>query len=218
MIKKKFNKPNLNAPRYRPTKLNLSNKPFYDAFIKEHPKYAETLSVEQFKNVIKTFNGKIWEEVVNTRDGVELPEQLGYLFIGTCPKRQKESVDYDLSCKYGIRLENQNWESDHYLAKIFYTNFETKYSFKNHDLWGFTALRDFKRTVAKTYPTEWKKYVMIDNLFRISRLFRRQKLDILEKVEAENLLDYYNEFNLEDPWQHIPSTMSYPEYVTKSKQ
>lgn len=155
---KKFNKPDLNAPRYRPTKLNLTNKEFYDQFITQHPKHSK-LSVDEFKNVIKTFNGLIWDKVIEQRDGVELPEQLGYIFIGSCPRRKKESVDYKKSAYYGQCIENQNWESDNYMAKIFYTNFETKYKFKNNDLWGFTGVRDFKRSVSHTYPKEWKKYI-----------------------------------------------------------
>jgi hypothetical protein len=135
---------------------------------------------------------------------VELPEQLGYLFIGTCPRKtQKENIDFAKSMELGVKVTNKNWESDNYLAKIFYTNYETKYSFRNHEMWGFTAVRDFKRTVAKTYPKEWKKYLIIDNLFRISKLFRRQKIDILKKEETEDLLVYYDEFNLKDPYGSI---------------
>lgn len=203
MINKEFRRPNLNAPRYRPTKLNLTNNDFYQEFISANPKY-KSLSAEKFKSIIKTFNGKIWENVVSYRDGVELPEQLGYLFIGTCPRKtQKENIDFAKSMELGVKVTNKNWESDNYLAKIFYTNYETKYSFRNHEMWGFTAVRDFKRTVAKTYPKEWKKYLIIDNLFRISKLFRRQKIDILKKEETEDLLVYYDEFNLKDPYGSI---------------
>ena len=35
--------------------------------------------------VIKSFNGKVWEGVIDNRNGIELPESLGYLFIGSCP-------------------------------------------------------------------------------------------------------------------------------------
>lgn len=60
---------------------------FYNKFIEENPKY-NTLTLEQFKDVIKTFNGLIWEGVIRERDGIQLPEQLGYIFIGSCPKRK----------------------------------------------------------------------------------------------------------------------------------
>lgn len=192
---KKFNKPDLNAPRYRPKKLNICNQHFFEKFIQDNPKHSG-INVSQFKDVIKTFNGLIWQEAVDYRDGVELPEQLGYLFIGTCQRRKKESVDYKKSSDYGTRIQNQNWESDNYMAKIFYTNFETKYRFKHHDLWGFTALRDFKRTVAATYPIKWKMYIVVDSYMKISKLFRLYKYKEYKKQETITLLETYDEFNL----------------------
>lgn len=193
---KEFKKPDLTAPRYRPKKLNLTNTEFYNKFIEDNPKYA-SLTIQQFKNIIKTFNGLIWEGVIEERDGVQLPEQLGYIFIGSCPRKVTDNVDYNKSLHYGVKLQNRNWESDQYVAKIFYTNFETKYRFKNHDLWGFSGLRDFKRSVAKAYPQEWKKYVQVDNKLKISRLFRLEKFKQFKTEETKDLLKTYDEFNLD---------------------
>jgi hypothetical protein len=194
-VAKEYKKPDLNAPRYRPKKLNLTNIDFYKRFIEENPKYA-SLSIEDFKNIIKTFNGLIWETVIDERDGVQLPEQLGYIFIGSCP-RKKSNVDFKKSEHYGTVLQNQNWESDQFIAKIFYTNFETKYRFKNHDLWGFKGLRDFTRSVGQTYPKEWKKYIQVDNLVRISKMFRKQVYKNKKIEETKDLLENYDEFNLD---------------------
>jgi hypothetical protein len=191
-----FKKPDLNAPRFRPKKKNFLNKEYYQKFISENPKYS-SLTIKDFKKIIKGFNQKIWETVIQERDGVELPEQLGFLFIGTCPRKIKPNIDFKKSYEYGTLIQNKNWESDDYLAKIFYTNFETKYRFKHHDMWGFSGVRDFKRTVAKTYPLEWKKYVMVDNLIKISRLFRIEKEKHVLVDETEKLLEEYDEFNLE---------------------
>ena len=193
---KTYQKPDLNAPRYRPKKLNLTNTDFYNKFIEENPKYA-SITYDVFKEVIKTFNGKIWETVVQDRDGIELPEQLGFIFIGTCPRSKKKNIDFKKSEHYGKVVQNQNWESDQYIAKIFYTNYETKYRFKYNDMWGFAAVRDFRRTVAKTYPIEWKKYVVVDNLVRVSRVFRKQKFNDFKKNETIDLLKNYDEFNLD---------------------
>jgi hypothetical protein len=195
-VAKQYKKPDLNAPRFRPKKLNLTNLEFYDKFISENPKYVG-VNLDQFKDIIKVFNGMIWEAVINERDGVQLPEQLGYIFIGTCPKKKGENTDYNKSQHYGVKIQNQNWESDQYTAKIFYTNFETKYRFKNHDLWGFKGVRDFTRAVAKSYPKEWKKYVQVDNLLKISRLFRIEKEKHAQKDQTNELLKNYDEFNLD---------------------
>lgn len=191
-----YKKPDLNAPRYRPKKLNLTNADFFEKFVQENPKHSH-ITIEQFKNVISTFNGKIWDAVIKERDGVQLPEQLGFIFIGTCPRKKGDNTDYKKSKNFGVKLQNQNWESDQYIAKIFYTNFETKYRFKNHELWGFSGIRDFKRTVAKTYPVEWKKYVQVDNMMKISRLFRIAKFKQSKIEETAELLKEYDEFNLD---------------------
>jgi hypothetical protein len=191
-----YNKPDLNAPRYRPKKLNLTNKEVHKQFLNENPRFG-SITITEFKDIIKSFNGKIWNKVIDKRDGVELPEQLGYIFIGSCPRKKGENTDYKLSGEYGVKIQNQNWESDQYTAKIFYTNFESKYRFKHHEMWAFTGLRDFKRTVAKTYPIEWKKYVQVDDLIKVSLLFRKQKFQDFKKQETEILLEEYDEFNLD---------------------
>lgn len=194
-MSREYKKPDLNAPRYRPKKLNLTNADFYNKFIEDNPKHSH-LTIKQFKDIITSFNGKIWEGVVKERDGVQLPEQLGYIFIGSCP-RKKSNVDFSKSGEHGVVLQNQNWESDQYIAKIFYTNYETKYRFKNHELWGFKGLRDFTRAVGKAYPKEWKKYVQVDNLMKISRLFRMEKFKQFKTDETVDLLKTYDEFNLD---------------------
>ena len=193
---KKYKVPDLNAPRYRPKRLNLTNTDFYNQFVKDNPKYSK-ISIKDFKKVIELFNGKIWKNVIEERDGVQLPEQLGYLFVGTCPRKKGENTDYNKSAKYGIKIQNQNWESDQYTAKIFYTNFETKYRFKNHELWGFTGVRDFKRTVAKAYPQNWKKYVIVDNMMKVSKLFSLEIFNQYKTNETKELLQNYDEFNLD---------------------
>lgn len=192
---REYKKPDLKAPRFRPKKLNFTNVEFYKKFIEDNPKYA-SLDVNTFKDIIKVFNGKIWESVVNDRDGVELPEQLGYIFIGSCP-RKKSNVDFKKSEHYGVVLQNQNWESDQFIAKIFYTNFETKYRFKHHELWGFKGVRDFTRTVGQVYPKEWKKYLQVDNMMKVSRLFRIYKDEHKRKEDTIISLNDYDEFNLE---------------------
>lgn len=193
---KPFKQPDLSAPRFRPRKLNILTKEMYQDFSTRYPKYKH-IPYEVYKEIVTKFNGKIWEEVIENRDGVELPEQLGYIFIGTCPRKISDNPNYQKSKIYGTKVQNQNWESDQYVAKIFYTNFEVKYRFRFHHMWGFTGLRDFKRTVAKTYPENWKKYPVIDNFQKISRLLRKvHKLDIMA-AETELQLQDYDEFDLD---------------------
>jgi hypothetical protein len=190
-----YKKPDLKAPRFRPKRLNFTNIDFYKQFLKENPKHSH-ITLDEFKSVIELFNEKIWKTVIEHRDGVELPEQLGYIFIGSCP-RKKSNVDFKKSADFGKKIQNRNWESDDYLAKIFYTNYETKYRFRNHDLWGFNGLRDFKRSLAKEYPKSYKKYLVVDNMVRVSKIFRTHKYKDYKIAETKDLLKDYDEFNLD---------------------
>ena len=194
MVFKEFRKPDLNAPRFRPKRLNILNKQFCEKFHQENPKY-RYLTCDQIKNIVCTMNKTIYTTVIEKRDGVELPEQLGYLFIGSCPRKVKDNPDMVTSQQYGRLIQNKNWESDQYVAKIFYTNFETKYRFAFHEMWGFEAVRDFRRSVAATYPTEWKKYVLVDNMLKVSKLFRVYRAREFEKKETLDQLQYYDEFD-----------------------
>ena len=190
-----FKKPDLNAPRFRPESHNIVNREFYNSFRKENPRYAD-LDNETIKAIINAINGKIWETVIAERSGVELPEQLGYLFIGSCPRMSGSNPNMAVSQEHGKTIQHRNWESDQYVAKIFYTNYETKYSFKNHELWGFSGVRQFTRAVAHSYPTEFKKYIVVDNTLKISRMFRKEKKRAYKRQKTKVRLQTYNEFEL----------------------
>ena len=119
-------------------------------------------------NTISLFSGKVF--IIGT-----LINSLGYLFIGTCPESKSVNTNYALSKKYGKVLQNKNWETDGKVAKIFYTNYSTKYRFKNRELWQFKAVRQFKRAVAKSYPKKWTKYIRMENKKRVADMYKKNK-------------------------------------------
>ena len=53
--------------------------------LKKNILYILNIDNNKFKKIINLFNERIWKEVIENRDGVELPDSLGYIFIGTCP-------------------------------------------------------------------------------------------------------------------------------------
>jgi hypothetical protein len=188
-------KPNLNAPRFRRSAQGTLNSEFIE-LLKQKVPSAKDLSADQIKEIIHTFNGNLWMTAIENRDGVEIPEQIGHLFIGTCPPKRKPNVDFKTSAEYLKVIQHRNWESDQYLAKIFYTTYGTKYRFKNHELWGFVATRAFKRTVGKTYPEKWKQYVEVDPKIKISSMFRTNLNEMKKAEDAEKNITLYNEFDI----------------------
>jgi hypothetical protein len=183
-----FKKPDLNAPRYREHRLGLLNAETIKEFKEKKPLYSN-IDNEKLKKIIKLYNVKLWKAVIEYRDGVELPDSLGYLFIGTCSSSKTVNTNYKLSNEYGKVLQNKNWETDGNLGKIFYTNWSTKYRFKNRELWRFVACRQFKRAVAKDYPSNWTKYVTMKNKYRVAHLYDNTEY-------TQSALKDYNEFEI----------------------
>jgi len=194
---KNFKTPNLNAPRYRAKTTTLLNKSVYESFLDKYPNYLD-ISIKDFKKIINVFNKNISKEVINNRDGVELPQKLGYLFIGKCEKNVKdENIDYGKSIKYDKKVSHRNWESDGYLAKIFYTNYAFKYRIKDRELWEFKANKDFRQSTSFSFPELYTKYVLVNNNQKISDLYNKYKSKEFFKKKEKESLDGYNEFKLD---------------------
>lgn len=191
-----FKKPDLNAPRYRPVGTNILNKELFNKFIEKYPEYKDR-DYEEFKGNINTFNEALWNTVIEHRDGVELPESLGNVFIATCWRTKRKNINFGKSAQYGKLLTNQNHETDGKIGKIFYTNYNNKYRFTNRVMWMFKGCRDFKRKVAEVYPKEWMNYRMIDPNVRINKLYKRRMQRDYMKSKEETMLNYYNEFDMD---------------------
>jgi hypothetical protein len=192
---KEFKKPNVKAPRFRPEIKNILSKEFFKLFKKKFPKY-KNMDETQIRTIIKKFNQAVYHTVIETRDGVQLPEQIGWLFIGTCQQSKKENVDYSKSLKYGVRVTNKNWDSDGKLAKIFFSNHAPKHKIKNREFWSFVACREFKRTVAKTYPENWTMYIEADPKIKLQWAYNRSLYREIKAKETVKALQNYNEFDL----------------------
>jgi len=190
-----YREPDRKAPRYRINRLLLLNQDLYERFIEKFPEH-KGLSPEDFKKIVKVMNRKIYENAVESRDGTELPEGLGYVFVGTCPPRKKPVEDPIASMKYGRKISFRNFESDNYVAKIFYTNFASKYRFKDREIWKFVAYRGFKNLVSSTYAENWKKYLQVDNMQKVSKVFMARVHRNIGSRINKIVTDEYNEFAL----------------------
>lgn len=188
--------PDLQAPRFRPNRTSLLGPAFFRRFRKKHPEYASYRD-STLRAIINEYCSTTWSEVIENRDGVELPEGIGFLFIGTCRPPKKHNTDYATSLKYNKRLKHRNFESDNYIAKVFYTNYASKYQFRNRELWQFKGERDFTRAVAETYPVNWKRYIQVENFQLINKFYQNSKgREYYAKKLETDLIDY-NEFDMD---------------------
>lgn len=192
---KEFKKPDLSAPRFRPTVYTIMNKEFFDSFKKKYPKY-KNLDEKSLRKIAKTFNELVYTTVIENRDGIQLPESIGWLFIGSCEQSKKDNIDYAKSNKYGISVTNKNWESDGKLAKIFFTSYALKHKMKNREFWKFVACRDFKRGVAKVYPENWNMYMAIDPSKKLKLDYQKTIYKDFLNNSVKKELSNYNDFDL----------------------
>lgn len=196
-----FNKPNSAGPRYRQENFNAINEELLDIIKKKYPEYA-SLTLTQIREIVKAFNTQVCNTVIEERYGVELPERLGLVFIGTCKPRKKANPNYRLSAEYRRMVENRNWESDNNLAKIFFSpiTYGSRLSFANRELWGLNPARWFKTKVGHTYPYFWKRYIEVDPRKKLSYLFKNNVQRMKhrdDETETAQQLKPYNEFDLD---------------------
>lgn len=188
-------KPNLHGPRFRNSYLTVLNVKTFDAFKEKYPEYA-SLTNKEFKKIVMTFNGLITEGIIENRNGVELPEGLGFIFIGTCPSAKKRCIDFKKSTELGQLVIHRNWDSDNKLMKIFYTNRSTKYPFQNKQVWAFTATKPFRHRASVAYKQDYSRYIEVNPTTKISAMFdkirTKQYMENLKPILPEN----YNEFKI----------------------
>jgi hypothetical protein len=195
MDKKVYKEPDIKAKRFRAERTNIIDASFVKSFKEKHPKYKD-ISESDIKKIVKTFNETLWKEVIDTRDGVQLPEGLGVLFIATCKTPVKENVDFAKSKKYGFTVTNKNWETDGKLAKIFFTSYPSKLKFQNRECWKFIGCRNFKRSVAKFYPENWTMYIELSPNKKLRKVYTAISLKQSAQKNLDRQLNDYNEFDL----------------------
>jgi hypothetical protein len=188
-------KPNIHAIRYRRSFRTVLDRQLLKSFKKKYPEY-KTITFADLKKIIQTFNGNIRQGVIEHRNGVELPEGLGFIFIGTCPPTKKRVIDFKKSAELGVCVTHKNWESDNHLMKIFYTNYSTKYPFQNKQVWLFKPVKQFRHTASVEYKNNYSKYIEISPYLKISTIFDKyRKRDYMQSLKAV-IPEDYNEFKL----------------------
>ena len=189
-----FNKPDLKAKRYGKKSCAINIPALVTAFKKKHPQYNTKLSQSKYRSeyakIIDQFTLYMKNKVLETRDGVELPEGLGYIMI-TSHKTKKKLLNKKQSEIHGIKIYETNLHTDSFRAKISYTNDKMKYRLSNRDMWGFEAARTFKREVSKVFRENWTLFARTDNN-RLCRVIDRN-------IKSAPLFDpetTYNEFDI----------------------
>lgn len=191
-----FRTPNVKGPRFKATSYDVLNKETYKKFIEKYPEYAG-ISEAVFKKVIKEFNQTLWRTALDERDGIELPQSMGHLYIASCEASTKENVDYRKSALLGFKVFHRNLSTDGKIAKVFYSNHSNRYNFANKGLWAFKAERNFARTLTKEYPEKWHMFVLKEKFRKGEVLKSNKRKAFIKDKQKESATDDYNEFKMD---------------------
>lgn len=189
-----FNAPNIKGPRFRKDYKSVLTIELYKKFIESNPQYKD-LTYDQFRAIIKTHSKKMWNAAASTRDGVELPSG-GTVFVGSTKITKKNNYNIQASIAANRPIKHRNFGTDGYVAKIYYSTNLSKVGGRDRSLWAFKGGREFKRTVSREYPKNWNRYIVVADLYKIVREYKRNSYRNFKAGETEKGPQTYNEFDL----------------------
>lgn len=172
--------PDKKAPRFKRATYSPLNIELFKRFRKAHPN-SPIDTWAKFRSLVIAGNDIYRQFVVTNRNGIELPNQIGNMFIGACPRKKDDNPDAILSQRLGIKVQNKNWETSQYLCKIFYSSYMTKYKFPLRKYWYFKAARVFKQESSKSFLTNWNYYIKVSPFQKLSI---QQKMDNFRTIKV----------------------------------
>jgi len=178
-----YKKPNVKGPRFRNKVKRALDQDFFVKLTKMYPDL--TISRQDVRKILNTFHAICIKEIAETRDGIELLEQLGNIIVGKFKTQETWKGNVPKSIQYETKIDYLNWEQNEWICKIFYSNFASKYRFRNAALWAFEPVKSMKKVVSKAFTKDPYKYVFADHYNRINKVFRLAKKALNEKLKAQ---------------------------------
>lgn len=188
-----FKAPDIKGPRFRKPAKRLITKDLYNRFIERHPQHAG-VDFEKFKEVIENSLKKMANVVISERDGIELPIG-GTVFLGSTKIRKKHNYDIQASIKANAPIKHRNYETDGFVAKIYFSPRMSKTPIKKRNIWTFKGHRDMKRAISEVYPRDWKKYIVVAALYDVRKEYKKASVRNFRVNDTNRKVQFYNEFD-----------------------
>lgn len=129
-----------------PDRHQVLNKDLYKQFKLDNPDIQ--ISFEEFSDIIKVSNQKIYETVVEDPNGFKLPENLGY-FCVIKYRTKKKAINWADSNKYDKKIYHANLHSFGYQYHIkWFTTGISRFLF--NEIYKFAPHRNLRRDVARS--------------------------------------------------------------------
>lgn len=172
------------APRFRIAKYRHSfiNKDLYEKFIEDNPNYY--ISYADFKLVIETINLEIVNHVINNREGVFLPKNIGRIWLGLWKDNKELKKQKRRLSESGLLMYNDSIEI--LTGKICW---DYKMNFtkpENHEFYAFRAHRDFKKAASKAFKETPELYARSEYSSRKHEYYKSKKLEENERNQLND--------------------------------
>ena len=180
---------------------------FYNKLKADHPNLQKYRDQEILK-CIEGFNRLIADTIIDYRDGVQLPANMGLLMICTLGKRTN-SIDHKRSAELGVEVHMQNEHSDGYGGGIYYSTCLPKenqvkkvHMYRNCQYWTMCPSEKLKAQIAIAYKENWKKYHMVPKSRRYEDMVEDSyQKQMKTKQDVKQIKDTYNEFEFKKDYE-----------------
>lgn len=193
-----FRVPDLHGPRFRTKHKLVLVTPLFTSFIEKFPQYKGKIDYSLFCKIIGQHSTELRDTIANTRDGIDLHERLGHIFLGSYKYSTENNIDYAKSKECGKVVRHHNLETDGYVCKVFYSNWDrTKHNFRDREAWEFIPSKVLKSQCSEAFQRNFKLYRVVEHVFAIFRRAKAQKKQEREEKRTKIALETYNEFQLD---------------------
>ena len=172
-------------------KYNICCREFTTQLQEKYPQLKK-YSIGQLKKMIREFNRGLGDYIIENRDGIELPNFIGQLFIGSCKqvKPVPEHIIENSSKPLKIRNVDSHFPFCFYMTR----NYASRFAMGK--FWWFEANRELKERISENFSKNWKNYIDMASTYPVSANY----LNDLKRTRAKNFNRYndfhYREFDL----------------------
>jgi len=159
---------------------------FTEEFHSNHPKSNGVL----LEPILYKFNKHLGSVITSTREGVELPFLMGFMFTVSF-KKNMNRVNIDMTEQEQVPVTYTNLETDGYQCRVMYITCKSGAKFKNIKYWGFDLSKEFKKDLSIAYPKNWKIFPVVNNpLFSSTLVTTSAQLRKMENTNKERVKVY----------------------------
>lgn len=165
-------------------------------FFRLFPQWAhfETKSMKDCSIIIREFHNDFIQAVAEERYGVELPLNMGKLFV--ISYKSRPYMNFTNFGKEGEISKFTNNHTDGHACKIVYQNSDRRYQIKDKKLWNFEPEAKFRKIVSKEFAKNHTKYIFSPNRSKINDNNLKNIYQNNENRKIDKFLLTYDEFKM----------------------